>query len=261
MKKFFKFFISKQYLKHVLLIVAVWILIILLEGWYLKSHTSFGDSVQVPTFYKVHMDDLDQFIAGKDIKYEIKDSVYLDDWPKGTVCWQYPKPTDSTGMSVKPGRVIQLSVVPYSPRMLEMPKVVDMSKRMAENTLSSMGFRTTITYKPAPEGKDFVMGQLVNGKPIPPGTMIPKGTRIELIVAKGNSGEATSLPNLIGLTILQAQERLQTLTLSLHPECESCQTEADFASAIITNQSPNGGEGINIAAGSTVTVWATKGGQ
>lgn len=258
MKKFFKFFISKQYLKHVLFIVGTWILIILLESWYLKWHTNFGEQVEVPSFYGLHVEDLDALVEGKDLKYEIKDSVYLDEWPKGTVCWQYPRPTDSTGMYVKSGRTIQLSVVPATPKMLSMPNVVHMSKRMAETTLNSMGFRTTITFKPAPEGKDFVLGQLYEGKQIAAGTMIPKGSRIELLVAKGNSGEATPLPNLIGLTILEAQQRLQTLTLTLHPECETCQTEADFASAVITNQSPAGGEGISVAAGATVTVWATK---
>ncbi|MBI3134155.1 MAG: PASTA domain-containing protein [Bacteroidetes bacterium] len=258
MKRFFKFFISKQYLKHVLMIIGVWILIVLLESWYLKWHTDFGEQIEVPSFYGLHVEDLDALIAGKDIKYEIKDSVYLDEWPKGTICWQYPRPTDSTGMYVKAGRTIQLSVVPMTPKMLVMPDVVDMSKRMAETTLNSMGFRTTVTFKPAPEGKDFVLGQLYNGKPIPAGTMIPKGSRVELIVAKGNSGESTPLPNLIGLTILQAQERLQTLTLTLYPECESCVTEADFANAVITNQNPAGGEGVNVAAGSTITVWATK---
>ena len=259
MKKFFKFLISKQYIKHLLIIVGIWLLIILLEAWYLKSHTNHGNTVPVPSFYGLYPEVLDGMVEGTGITYEIKDSVYLEDWAKGTICWQYPRPTDSTGVKVKPGRVIQLSIVPMNPRMMEMPKVVDMSKRMAETTLSSLGLRTEVTYKAAPEGKDFVMAQLYKGKPIAPGTMIPKGTRIELVVAKGNTGEVTSLPNLIGLTILQAQERLQTLTLSLHPECESCQTEADYATAVISSQSPAGGEGINVAAGSTITVWATKG--
>lgn len=258
MKKFFKFFISKQYLKHVLLILVVWVLVVLVESWYLKSHTDFGVDYDVPSFYGIHADDLDAFVSGKNIQYEIKDSVYLDDWPKGTVCWQYPRPTDSTGMRVKEGRVIQLSVVPNSPKMLTMPKVVDMSKRMAETTLGSLGFRTTISYKPAPEGKDFVLAQLYNGKPIPAGTPIQKGSRIELVVAKGNTGETTPLPNLIGLTILEAQQRLQNLTLSLAPQCETCTSEADFSVAVITNQNPAGGEGINVSAGSTITVWASK---
>lgn len=240
------------------MIIAVWILIIVIEGIYLKSHTDFGEVEEVPSFYKLRVENLDEFVSGKNIGYEIKDSVYMDDWPKGTVCWQYPRPTDSTGMKVKPGRIIQLSIVPNSPKMLSMPKVVDMSKRMAETTLNSMGFRTTISYKPAPEGKDFVLAQLYEGKPIKPGTQIQKGSRIELVVAKGNTGETTPLPNLVGLTILQAQERLQNLTLILSPQCETCLTEADFSSAVVTSQSPAGGEGVSVSAGSTITVWASK---
>lgn len=258
MKKFFKFLISKQYLKHVLLIVLVWGLIIFIESWYLKSHTNFEQQIDVPSFYGLHVEDLDELIGDRDITYEIKDSVYLDDWPKGTVCWQYPRPTDSTGMYVKAGRNIQLSVVPNSPKMLSMPAVVHMSKRMAETTLNSMGFRTTVSYKPAPEGKDFVLAQLFNGKPIAPGSPIQKGSRIELVVAKGNTGETTPLPNLVGLTIIEAQMRLQNLTLILAPQCDNCSTESEISNARITSQSPAGGEGINVSAGSTITVWATK---
>lgn len=258
MKKFFRFFISKQFLYNIIAIIVVWCAIIFTEMYYLKSSTNFGEKIEVPTFYKIHMDDLDEFISGKNISYTIQDSVYMDDWPKGTVCWQYPKPTDSSGMFVKSGREILLSVVPLNPQMVKMPKVVDMSQRMAESSLEALGIRTKISYQPASEGKGFVMKQLFNGKEIAAGKSIPKGSRIELVVAQGNNGAATSLPNLIGLTITEARERLSNLTLSLFPDCITCDTEEEIANAIITDQNPHGGEGVNITAGSTITVWATK---
>jgi beta-lactam-binding protein with PASTA domain len=258
MIKFFKFFLSKLFLLNLGAIILVWIIIVFAEGSYLKSSTNFGEKIAVPSFYKIHIDDLDKFVEGKGILYNIQDSVYLDDWPKGTVCWQYPRPTDSTGMAVKSGRVIQLSVVPIHAQMLKMPKVTDMSKRMAESTLNSKGIRTKISYKPASYGPGFVLEQLYNGKQITPGTLIPKGSRIELVVAQGSNGEPSGLPNLVGLTISEAKERLSTLTLTLYPDCASCTSPEDFLTAVITNQSPNGGEGVMIAAGSTVTVWASK---
>lgn len=242
-------------------ILLVWVIIIFAESWYLKSSTSFGEKVEVPAFYKIHMDDLDEFVANKGISYTIQDSVYLDDWPKGTVCWQYPTPTDSSGMSVKPGREILLSVVPINPQMVEVPDVVDMSKRMAETTLESIGFRTKVSYEPAIEGKGFVLKQLYNGQPIKPGTTIPKGGRLELVVAQGRTGETSSLPNLVGLTIIEAKERLSNLTLSLYVDCDGCVTEEETAMAIITKQSPAGGEGVAVSAGTTITVWATNGEQ
>lgn len=258
MKKFFRFFISKQFIWNLVAIVVVWGIIVFAEMYYLKSTTNFGEQIEVPTFYKIHMDDLDEFIKEKNITYSIEDSVYKDDWPKGTVCYQYPKPTDSSGMFVKSGRKIILSVVPLNPQMIKMPKVTDMSQRMAESSLEALGIRTKISYQPATEGKGFVLKQLYKGKDIKPGMNIPKGSRVELVVAQGSSGSTTSLPNLVGLTISEAQDRLSNLTLSLFADCATCATDEDKANAIITEQNPPGGEGVNIAAGATITVWATK---
>ncbi|MCH2225941.1 MAG: PASTA domain-containing protein [Crocinitomicaceae bacterium] len=260
MKRFLRFFISKQFLLNIAAIVVVWILIIQLDKWYLKSTTNFGQNIEVPSFYKIHLDDLDEFVKDKNLKYAIVDSVYLDDWPKGTVCWQYPRPTDSSGMGIKEGRTVELSVVPMSPKMVCVPRVTDMSKRMGETTLNSLGIKTKVSYKPHPYAPGFIMEQLLNGKPIDSGVFVPKGSRIELVVSKGNSGEATPLPNVVGLTIKEAQQRFSTLALTVHPECEGCVTEEEIMNAVITRQNPAGGESVTVAAGTTVTVWGTKGG-
>jgi len=260
MKKFFKFFISKQFLLNLVAIGIVWVLIIQIDKWYLKSTTNFGESISVPSFYKVHMDELDEFVSDKNLTYKIVDSVYLDDWPKGTVCWQYPRPTDSSGMGIKQGRVIELSIVPLAPKMVAMPRVTDMSKRMGETTLEALGMKTKISYKPHPYAPGFIMEQLYNGNPIDSGTFIPKGSRIELVVSKGKTGEASALPNVVGLTINEAQSRFSTLALSIEIQCDECLTEEDYAKAVISKQSPAGGENMTVAAGTPVTVWATVSG-
>jgi len=258
MMKFFRFFISKKFLLNLVAIAIVWVAVVFGTKSYLDSYTNFGEKIEVPSFYKIHIDDVGEFISGKNITYEIVDSVYLDDWPKGTVCWQHPMPTDSTGEWVKSGRVIQLSVVPLKPKMILVPDVIEKSKRMAETQLESLGLRTKVSYEPSTIGSGFVMGQKVNGVPFKEGMTVPKGSVIELIVARGSAGEATNLPNLVGLTILQAKERLTNLTLSLHLECETCLTPTDADKAIIVKQSPNGGDNVSVAAGTTVTVWAEK---
>jgi len=261
MMKFLRFFISKQFIFNLVAILIIWIVVVVGESMYLKSHTNFGEQIDVPTFYKIHMDDLDEFVSDKNITYTIQDSVYMDDWPKGTVCWQYPRPTDSTGMSVKSGREILLTVVPTQPEMIEVPKVVYFSQRMAESSLEMRGFRTKVSFQPDPEAKGAVLKQLYNGNELKPGTYLPKGSRIELVVAQGQTGEVTSLPNLIGLTISEAKARLSNLTIALYSDCATCASEEDEMNAVITEQSPRGGEGITVSAGATVTVWATKSGQ
>lgn len=260
MKKFLRFFISKQFLLNFAAIILVWVIIIWAEKAYLKSTTNWGESVEVPSFYKIHMDDLDEFVKGSGLDYEIVDSVYLDEWPRGTVCWQYPRPTDSSGMRIKAGRTIELSVVPIAPKMVKIPKVVHMSKRMGETTLNALGIRTKISYKPHPDGPGFIMEQLYNGKQIEPGAFIPKGSRMELVVSKGKTGEATPLPSVVGLTIKEARERFSSLALTIAPQCENCMSEDDILNAVVTRQNPAGGENVTVAAGTTVTLWASKGG-
>jgi beta-lactam-binding protein with PASTA domain len=261
MKKFLKFFISRQFILNLVGILIVWVLIIQVDKMYLKSTTNFGESIDVPSFYEIHMDDLDIFVKDKNLKYEIVDSVYLDDWPKGTVCWQYPRPTDSSGMGIKQGRTIELSVVPLAPKMVCIPKLISKSKRMGETILESLGIKTKISYKPHPYGPGDILEALYNGNPIDSGTYIPKGARIELVVSKGNTGEGTPLPNVVGLTINEAQSRFSSLALSVVTECADCLTQEDLINAVITKQSPAGGENVIVAAGTPVTVWATKGGQ
>lgn len=258
MMKFFRFFKSKKFILNLIAILIVWLIVIFGTKSYLNSYTSFGEKIEVPVFFKIHADDLDEFISGKNITYEIVDSIYLDGWPKGTVCWQHPMPSDLTGENVKNGRVIQLSIVPTKPRMIVVPKVDGKSKRIAESQLESLGLRAKITYEASTIGSGFVLKQKVNGKEFREGILVPKGTVIDLVVAKGGGGEATQLPNLIGLTISQAKERLLNLTLTLHHECLSCVNESDITNAVITSQSPSGGEEVSVAAGTTVTVWAEK---
>lgn len=258
MKKIFGFIFSKKYLYHIIAIILVWVAVIVGTSIYLKSHTNFGQKIEVPSLYKIHADDIPALMKSKNLAYEIIDSVYMDNWPKGTVCWQHPKPTDSTSEFVKSGRVIQLSIVPLKPKMISIPNVLDKSKRMAESQLESVGLRTKVSYKPSNVGPGYVMEQLVNGKPTQSDQMVPKGTLVELVVAKGNGGAVVTLPNLIGLTISEARIRLTNLNLALHPECPSCNSETEMESASIKNQSPIGGEGANVASGSIITVWAEK---
>jgi beta-lactam-binding protein with PASTA domain len=258
MKKFFSFFISKKYLYNIVAIILVWLVVIFGTIFYLDSYTNFGEKIEVPSLYKIHVDELDGLFKNNNINYVVVDSVYLDDWPKGTVCWQHPMPTDSTGEYVKSGREIQVSIVPLKPKMIKVPDVREKSKRMGETLLESLGFRTTISFQPSNDGDGFILDQKINGRSIANETKAIKGTVIELVVARGNAGLSTTLPNLVGLTINEAKQRLINLNLSIHAECISCQTADDENVAVIKKQSPEGGDSTTVPAGTTVTVWAEK---
>lgn len=257
MKAFFKFLITRKFLLHFGGSILSVFLIFWLASWYLNSTTNHGEDnyIAVPNLYGKHMDDIDGILAEKGLQLEISDSIYEDDKPKGTVVLQKPGPTDSTSLYVKEGRTIYVTVVAKSPKMLSMPLLVSKSKRHAEGICKIIGLKVKYKYVADPN-RDWVKEQRYKGKPIDKGARLRKGETIELYVGQGSGGGLEPVPNLVGLTIDQANSRLGNVSLGLFVgSCEGCENKKDSTIAIIYRQSPDGGG--EMSAGGEITVWAS----
>lgn len=258
MKAFFKFLITRKFLLHFGGSILSVFLIFWLASWYLNSTTNHGEDnyIAVPNLYGKHMDDIDGILAEKGLQLEISDSIYEDDKPKGTVVLQKPGPTDSTSLYVKEGRTIYVTVVAKSPKMLSMPQLVSKSKRHAEGICKIIGLKVKYKYKPDPDCRDCVKEQRYKGKPITKGTRLRKGETIELVLGQGSGGGLEPVPNLVGLTIDQANSRLGNISLGLFVgSCEGCENRKDSTLSIIYRQSPDGGG--EMSAGGEITVWSS----
>lgn len=77
----------------------------------------------------------DKFVSGKDIEYEIVDSVYNDKLPKGWVGLERGRKPAAT---VKQGRTIYLTVNARVNKKVAMPRSIDLSLRQAKSLLESM---------------------------------------------------------------------------------------------------------------------------
>ena len=159
---------------------------------------------------------------------------------------------------VKESRIIRFRVSKKS-RLVEMPSLVDKSQRFAESILENRGLKCIIQFKETNEANGAVLEQRYKGKGVKEGARIPIGSTIVLIVGKNGQGEPVDIPNLYGLTIFEAKDRLATLgSFGFLPVCEGCVTYEDSLASRIESQSPEYIEGIQIPAGSTITVYATK---
>ncbi|MCB0478844.1 MAG: PASTA domain-containing protein [Crocinitomicaceae bacterium] len=259
MKKYLKFFIGKVFLINLLVLIVVWIAIVWIEMAYLDSFTRHGQKIEVPNFYGVHKDALDDLVAGKNIQYEIVDSVYTTDFPPGVVIFQYPEPTDSTDVYMKEGRIIKLRLSKRT-KLVVMPRLNGkVSKRIAESLLESKGLTYTIDYKldPSVSGEGQVLQQLYKGEPIDSGVLIPIGSKIQLIVSKGLGGEEVNLPDFTGMTFSKVKQLSGSFSVKVM-ECSNCITEEDKANARVVKQLPLGGDGMTILSGTTLEVWLEK---
>ncbi|MBP7809455.1 MAG: PASTA domain-containing protein [Bacteroidia bacterium] len=180
MKGFFSFLKSKQFFLHfgialITVFITLWILV-----KSLNSYTQHGDSVEVPDFKGKTIAELNGFIEGKDVRYQIIDSIYAPKEKPGVVVRQDPE----TKTKVKRNRTIYLYVNGLLPPQMAMPKLIDRSERQAISMLESYGLKVGRITQVAGDCNGCVLGQFIKGKAIEPGTRINKGTVVDLSIGK-----------------------------------------------------------------------------
>jgi eukaryotic-like serine/threonine-protein kinase len=261
-KPYLRFFVSKVFLINLILAIAVAMGIVFGTISYLKSYTHLGEKIAVPNLIGVHIDDLNQ-MQRDDLVYIVNDSVFSDVHPKGTVIRQDPDPHEEGKESyVKSGRKIYLTVVSMREQMVEMPNLIDNSKKLAVSKLEIIGLKYTITTQPYLSCENCVIKQLYKGKEIEAGTRVPKGSTIQIVVGEGKGGGVPfQLDDYTGLTISQVNQRLGSVFVVVNPSFEGCANAADSAEARVYMQVPKPGElpeGL-MKQGATLTVFLKKG--
>lgn len=229
---------------------------LLLVGWaWLRGYTRHNELMRVPDLAGATLAEAEALLAKRDLSAVVIDSVFVEDRPKGTVVDQDP----DAGKEVKPGRKVYLVLNANQPKMIDMPKLVDLSKRQALSVLDILGLKVKeMQYKPDP-CVDCVIAQLYKGHPIAPDERIRRGEAITLVLGAGEKGERVPVPDLTGLSMADVQLVLNmaSLNLGVQVECLGCNTAADSAFARVRRQSPAAGASNRIALGSTIDLWLT----
>lgn len=254
-KKLGNFIISRKFIFNFILFGLVWFLIIWGGTTYFGKYTRHGETIEVPSLLNNNVKDIPLLLGDRDIKYEILDSIYNPDLVEGTIIYQNPMPTDSSGLFVKSNRVIRVRVSKRS-RLVLVPVVVSKSHRFAEAVLMTKGLRTRVKFVPSNEDQGSVIFQKFEGKNITSGQQVPINSIIELTVGKRTQGAMVGIPNLNGLTINEAQERfLGSSSLRLYPVYSGCETSKDSLNARVIRQTPVASDSSRIPEGSTITIF------
>lgn len=175
---FFRFLLTKTFLKQLLIAIVVLVLLIFLMMWWLRITTNHNEKIEVPDLSELTLDKVEDRLNELKLRYEILDSAnYNPDFPRFSVIEQIPE----AGKYVKVNRKLYLTLNPSGYRDIEVPDVLGKTRRQAEPTLLAMGFEIgEISYKP--HISDNVLEMRYNGKLLHPGDAIPKTSKIDLIV-------------------------------------------------------------------------------
>jgi len=247
-KKIWAFLKSKQFLINFgIAIVLLPLLIWLVFSW-MGSYTRHNDFVTVPDFKDLKTGQLDQFVIGKNIGYEIIDSIWDPKKQKGLVIKQDPDP----GTQVKEGRKVYLYVTAVQPPKINMPKLEDLSMRQAQAVCESYGLLCTFSAVDDPCNGCIVRQEYPKGKRIEPGTPIEKGKTIVLYYGKGEegSGEGFAIPNLVGMNFRSARGKL--IDLGLEWLVIADPGVKDTLNAVVYSQEPAPGRDRKIIEGATI---------
>jgi beta-lactam-binding protein with PASTA domain len=159
------------------------LLIVLIAMWLTRYITFHGEEYELPDFVGFDAAQLETFDKEEniyDFEFVINDSVFMPDKKGGTVLSQDP----AAGSKVKKGRKIYLSVIAFSVPKIEMPNLVDLSLRQAENMLQTNNLQVNQVIYKASQYHNAVLEQRYNGRIVEAGTLIPYRSKITLIVGR-----------------------------------------------------------------------------
>jgi len=253
MKRFFTVITAGRFWLNILLI-GVFVFVLLKASLFiLKLYTQHGESTTVPDLRNYRVDQISTILGNSELQYEIADSIYSDELPRGVVVSQNPDPNTQ----VKQGRTLFLTVNSTLPELVVVPNLVGKSRRIALPLLEIVGLKLDkLVYEPDPSCTDCVLGLMYEGQKINAGDPLRKGEKITIVLGE-QSNRTTAVPRLLGLTYKEAVEIItaQSLNVGQILSCMGCATGADTTHAYVANQMP--GYGADIRLGSYIDLYLT----
>jgi len=216
---------------------------------YLPNVTNHGETITVPNIEGKNIKEVEVFLAKHDLRYEVNDSSYSEQYPPLTVLKQYPR----AGSKVKENRKIYVSINRLDPPSLPLPNLVDGSLINADAVLRGSELkRGRIELRSSPF-LNLVLDMKYKGRSIAAGVRVPKGAVIDLVVGDGGNPGGT-MPDLSNLSMEDAKVVIFGDNLSIGTVTLVGDTLG--AGPVILKQKPEGGETFRV--GDVVDLWVGK---
>jgi len=234
--------------------VALAFLLIFIFFQVLNWMTNHGEYIKVPDIKGKNIEEARKLLESQGFEVEVQDSVFFDNVPPLTVMKQLPLPNEM----VKVNRTVYLTVNSIQAPLVVIPNFLGQTFRSVEMQLRTLGFKLgDTTYKP-----DFAAGsvleQLYKGSQVRPGTSIPMGSRIDLVLGAGILQDEIPVPSLLGMTFAEAKMMLEQNGLLLGAVVGDG-TVTDSSSAFIIKQHPplknEEGNAMLIRGGQLMDLW------
>lgn len=171
----------------------------------LGAITKHGEFLKVPGVINTKTREAIRLLESKGFDVVITDSVFVDSLPRGVVLKQIPDPNST----VKVNRTILLVVNRVTLPMVDVPALQGKSLTYAMELIKRSHLELGDTsFRP-----DFMMGSVLeqnyHGAPVASGAKLQWGSRIDLVIGGGLADIRIPVPDLVGMTYLQAKSIME----------------------------------------------------
>lgn len=166
----------------------------------MPEYTNYNEGVTVPDVTKVSLDDAQALLTDYGLRYEVLDRRANSAYPANYIIDQSPQPLQL----VKPNRKVYLTVNTEVRPKAVVPKLTDLSFRNAKIQLENYGFTLGTTSYESNRFRNTVLRQSLT-----PGDTVDRGASINLVISDGLGDRRVTVPDIVGLRLSQAQQRLR----------------------------------------------------
>ncbi|MCF6214434.1 MAG: serine/threonine protein kinase [Flavobacteriaceae bacterium] len=180
---FFKYLLSKTFLRLVISLVLILIISVFVLTRWLNYTTHHDEKIRVPNLDKISLTDVTKILDSLHLKAVVIDSASFNPtYPVLSVIEQNPL----AGDFVKEYRKIYLTLNPSGYRKVTIPKIYGKTLRQAVIEINNIGLRIgeNPTYIPD-KGKDVVRGLKLGEKYLLEGDKIARNAEVEFILGDG----------------------------------------------------------------------------
>lgn len=178
----------------------------LARGGTISVSISKGDTrIEVPDLTGLSLDQARIKLGESNLGWVIQDSIFSETVQKDIIISQDPPAGEETA----PGRKINL-IISKGAAQIDVPDLMGMDEEKARAEAVKRGLNILVNNKEF--SSSYPEGQVISQEPLP-GKQVDRGTRIFVVLSKG--AEVLLSPRLIGKTLGEAMEMLDTLKLRL----------------------------------------------
>ena len=178
-----KFLYSRIFIKQVFISVVIFALITLISIIFLFFYTGQTNYIKVPDLYGLNISEVEKIMSKKKLNFEVSDSIFYDPAiSPNTVVSQTP----FKDKEVKKNRKIYLTINPSDFSNVIFPDLIQLTKRAAISQINALDLEMGSIKYVDNIGKDVVLEVKFNDSIIKSGQLIPKKSKIDLVLGNGN---------------------------------------------------------------------------